>query len=97
MFVFLGCLWSSRLVLGNPFPPIQPGTRPLTGDILLPPSLIDALFCEIEAHASYGNEADPAEHHTLGVIHAVGIRQGDKSQTYCTSSVLPGGVRVRSK
>ena len=41
---------------------IQPGTRPLTGDILLPSSLIDALFCEIEARAGYGNKADPAEH-----------------------------------
>lgn len=71
---------------------------------MLPPSLIDALFCEIEAHAGYGNKADPAEHlekrqrlvsvvpvpyspwvkakpdtyHTLGVVHAVGIRWRNK-------------------
>ena len=41
---------------------VQPGTRPLTGNILLPSPLIDALFCIIEAHAGHGDQADPAKH-----------------------------------
>ena len=41
---------------------IQLGTRPLTGDVLLPSPLVDALFCKIEAHAGHGDQADPAKH-----------------------------------
>ena len=28
----------------------------------MPSSLIDALFCKIEAHAGHGDQADPAKH-----------------------------------
>jgi hypothetical protein len=75
--LFSGCLWSSRLVSGNPFlPPCSRNEKKITithnpgalgslltrYTILMPSSHVDALFCEIEAHAGYGNEAGPAEH-----------------------------------
>jgi hypothetical protein len=40
---------------------IQPGARSLTGDILLPSPLVDALFCKIEAYTGHGDQADPAK------------------------------------
>jgi hypothetical protein len=73
-FVFCGALRCFRLLSGDPLPPCGEigsmsrrneylsNTRPLTGDILLPSPLIDALLCEIEAHAGHSNEADPAKH-----------------------------------